>query len=437
MNDMVQIEPPSVRHLWRRAATFGVGRILVEQRAYVSVLTILILSLWITIGAISRSYLIGKLASPMTHNDVNYLIAGIHRLLYIELNGFWAEFSRLYRDLLHAPISDYQAAVAFYLFGFHDWAPYASNVIYVFIFLGVSVWLLRGTPDVIVIAILLAMAGMPLLVSTISEFAPEIPCGLFSALGVLLALRINALDRALGQRALSGLCFGLGFLSKPSSFVYVPAVTCATLGLVFIRDVLLTRQWKQFGKGAYLGILQLFLSLWLPALYVIPWWAHFSSYFYTAVFDPANLKAFGESKDPFFYLVGTAGEYMFGNFLWAYVGLIAIGIAAAAKRNDRAYIVSQIELLVMVVIMWLPPTASLAKNTLFGTPFGYLLAFMVVMALRSVYDTLGGGFGLVVVTLLSFFLLVSPTSRYTLANTPGFIGTIRVRPFWRRSGLRR
>lgn len=425
MNDMVRIDLPSARDRDWRNATAALSRVLAQQCIYICVSAVLIISLWITVGSISRSYLIGKLASPMTHNDVNYLIVGIHRLLYIELNGFWAEFLRLYRNVLHAPISDYQAALAFSLFGFHDWAPYATNIIYLFIFFGASVWLLRGTPDVIVIAVLLAMAGMPLLVSTISEFAPEIPCGLFSALGVLLTLRINALDRSFGPRALAGLCFGLGFLGKPSSFIYVPAIACATLGLAFLRDVIWPRAWKQFAKGVYLGILHLFLSLWLPAIYVIPWWDHFAGYFYLAMFDAANVKAFGGQghfwqQDPLFYLTGPAGEYMFGNFLWAYVGTIALGIAAATTRNDHKYIARQIELLVMVLIMWLPPTASQAKNSMFGTPFGYLLAFMVVMALRSIHETLGRRLGATVVPLLSLFLLVSPTSRYTLPNTPGF-----------------
>ena len=415
------------------APSYRPSRYLMQQHTYVSIAAVTAISLWVTLGAISRSYLIGKLSSPMTHNDVNYLIVGIHRLLFLELNGFWAELARLYRGVLHAPLTDYQAALAFYIFGFHDWAPYATNIIYLFVFFGVCVWLLRGTSDLIVVTILLAMAGMPLLVSSISEFAPEVPCGLFTALGVLLTLRINALDRVLGPRALAGLCFGLGFIAKPSSLIFVPLIACATLGLAFLRDVALARRWKQLGKGIYLGILHLFLSLWLPALYVIPWWNHFSSYFYLAMFDPANVKAFGGEgtlwqQDPLVYLTGWTAEYMFGDFLWAYVATIALGIAAAARRGDRTFIAQQAQLLLMVIVMWIPPTASPAKNIMFGTPFGYLLAFMVVMALRAIYESFSRGAGVVAVSLLSLFLFVSPTSRYVLVNTPGFYWTDRAAP---------
>src|SRR6185437_5290446 len=59
----------------------------------------------------------------------------------------------------------------------------------------------------------------------------------------------------------------------------------------------------------------------------------------------------------------------------------------------------------------------------FGTPFGYLIGLMVVMAFRSIYEAIGGAIGSAAVPLLSFFLLVSPTSRYLLVNTPGFFWT--------------
>jgi hypothetical protein len=100
--------------------------------------------------------------------------------------------------------------------------------------------------------------------------------------------------------------------------------------------------------------------------------------------------------------------------------VIGLGVVAALWRRDKRFVARQCELSVMAIFMWIPPTASLAKSSLFGTPFGYLLAFMVVMALRSIYETLNRTTGTIVVSLLGFVLLVSPTSRYTLGNTPGF-----------------
>jgi hypothetical protein len=409
----VDAESGLLSSLWRSHTSIAIGAVV-------------LISLWVTVAAISRSYLIGKLAFPSTHNDVNYLIDGIRSFLYVELNGFWAELYNLYHQgFMHGPLSGLQAALGFALFGFHDWAPYATNIVYLLVFFGVSVGLLRGTSDVAVVAILLAMAGMPLLVSSISEFAPEIPCGLFTALGVLLVTRIHALNFDVRSRCLAGICLGLGFLAKPSSLIFVPLVTCASLGIVVIRDVLIPGHFKCLGRAVYLFALQMALSLWLPLLYVIPFWDHYSNYFYLAMFDPTNVKAFGGSgtpwtQDPWYYLTGAAAEYMFGDFLWAYIGLIGLGVVAALWRGDWKFVARQFELSLMVVFMWIPPTASLAKNTLFGAPFGYLLAFMVVIALRSIYETMNRAAGATAVSLLSFFLLVSPTSRYALDHTPGF-----------------
>jgi hypothetical protein len=404
----------------RNDVTVRPFQFLMRADRYIPAVAALFAAVWITGGALSKSHLIGRLVDPMTHNDVNYVLDGIRRLLYIEINGFWAELPHLLQEPMHAPLSGYQAALGYYVFGFHDWAPYASNVVYLLIFLGVCVALLRDCPNIVVIAAIVAIAGMPLAYSTISEFAPEIPCGLFTALGVLLTLRIQMLDRAVGPRALAGLCFGLGLLGKPTSFVFVPLVVCATLGVAFIRDVILPGKLRDIGKVIFHGVLHLVLSLWLPAIYLIPNFDAYREYFLRALFDTENLKAFGENREVLYYLTGGAGEYMFGNLLWGYVATIAIGVAAAVKRGDRQFITRQIELSVLVAFMWLLPTASVAKNTLFGAPFGYLVGFMVVLALRSIYETIRGITGVAAVSLLGVLLMVSVTSWTDLPNTPGF-----------------
>jgi hypothetical protein len=404
---------------FRRLAVPGL-KLLMERNVYVVIIAIALISLWITGGALSKSYLIGRLSNPMTHNDVNYLISGIRRLLYIEINGFWAEIPHLLHEHLHAPLSTYQAALGFFLFGFHDWAPYASNIVYLWIVFAFSAVLLRGRPTAVIIAALVALAGMPLLYSSISEFAPEIPCGLFTALGVVLTLRISLFDRALGLRALAGLCFGLGLLAKPSSFAFMPLVLCATLGITFIRDVLLAGRLREFPESFANGLIQLGLSLWLPALYLIPNFRDYLDYFKLAMLDPANVRKFAGRTDFTYYFSGEAGQYMFGDFLWAYVATIAAGLAAASFRDDRQFIRRQVEIFLIVVFMWVLATVPESKNTLFGVPFAFLIVFMFVMAFGSIYETLGNVGGVAAVSLLGLLFFVSGTSFTILANTPGF-----------------
>jgi hypothetical protein len=416
-----------------RALPFG------RNRTSVVVFAVLFLALWVTAGAISRSYLIGRLTDPITHNDVNYIIDGIRRLLYIEINGFWAELKHLYWEPMHAPLSGYQAALAFFLFGFHDWAPYASDIIYVLVFLGACALLMRDAPPLVAVAGLLSIAGMPLAYSTVSEFAPEIPLSLFTALGVLLTVRIPILQPALRARAIAGLCFGVALLGKPSSFVFVPLVVCATLGVRFLRDVLfmrdvaLGRRLRLTGTAILHGVAQLLLALWLPALYLIPNYEYYADYFYLAMFDTFNVKAFGgvalswdnwKAKILYYLTGGPPAEYLFGNLLWAYIGTVAIGLAGASWRGDRPFVARQIELLALMVIMWLMPTLSAATNMLFAAPAGYLLAFMVVTSIVSVYRTVTGAAGVTVAGLLGVSLLIFGTSRPPIPNTPS--------PYWAR-----
>ena len=395
---------------------------LADWHASIPVAAVLVACLWIGAGAISKSYLIGRLANPITHNDVNYFIDGIRRLLYVETNGFWREVVHLWHEPLHAPLSAYQAAASFYLFGFHDWAPYASNVVYLAIFLAACAALLRGLPKLVIVAGVVAAAGMPLAATTVSEFAPEIPIGLFAALGVLLTLRIRMFDRRIWLRAAAGLCFGLAFLAKPSSLVFIPLAVGATLAMVFCRDVLIAGEMRRLREAIYCGALQVGLSLWLPLLYVVPSYRHYIHYFYSAMFDRQNVKAFNSAKaiseHILYYLTGDGAELMFGNLLWAYVGMIALGTAAALKRGDRHFISRQLELLVLAFLFCLLPTVAEAKNLLFAVPYGYLLALMVVMALGSVYRTIEGRTGIAAASLLGFLLLVSGTSRGIVPNTP-------------------
>jgi hypothetical protein len=397
---------------------------LLRRHKGVPTLAVLLIGLFVTAGALSKSALIGRLAFPMTHNDVAYLIDGIRRLVYIEVNGFWAGLWELYVYPSHAPLSAYQAALGFYLFGFHDWAPYLTDIVYVWTLLAATAVLLRRYPDAVVIAALLAVASIPLTASSVTEFAPEIPLGLFTALGVLALLPIPMTERAPRRRFVAGLAFGLGFLAKPSSFAFTPVVVCAALSVVFVRDIVIARQFRRFPAAVVNGALQLAFVLWLPALYLGPNFNAFASYFYEALFDKANVTAFGYFPDVysnvFYCLTGGGGAYVFGDLLWLYLIVIALGILSAIIRNDGTYIKNSLQYLIVIFVMWLLPTVSAGKNVLFGAPFSFLLILMIAMAIGSIFDLLRGSWGALATLSLGGLLMLSGTTRYTLPNTPGF-----------------
>jgi hypothetical protein len=80
-------------------------------------------------AALARSFFDGRLADPLTHNDVNYFILGIQHLMLWRVHGFRALISAFLHTSQHAPIATYQAMLSFLLLGIHDWSPYVSNII--------------------------------------------------------------------------------------------------------------------------------------------------------------------------------------------------------------------------------------------------------------------------------------------------------------------
>src|SRR5579872_7458107 len=136
MNDIVQ-DNVLIRSAERPA---------VSARPYRTPLIVMAASLLLLAVAMSSSFYNGRLASPITHNDVNYFIDGIQHLNLLHTKGFLALVDDFIHGSLHAPTSTYQAMLSYLLFGITDWAPYASNIILVVLFFGFAAYLLRGAP---------------------------------------------------------------------------------------------------------------------------------------------------------------------------------------------------------------------------------------------------------------------------------------------------
>ena len=364
--------------------------------------------------AISRSYFDGRLASPLTHDDINFFVEGIQHLTLLRTEGLLALIADLIHGSLHAPISTYQAMIAYLLFGIHDWAPYVLNIVYLFIFFGFAAYLLRDCPIAVLVAALIWLMLLPLSSNGFTEFAPEVICSLFTAIGAVLMMRLPLIEASFPSRFLAAFCFGLGFLCHPSAFPFTIIALLATVGLVFLRDIVLGGPPGQFLKGIVFAAFNVALSIWLPALYMVPRYREYQEYFYDALFNSATAWVwFQTSHEPggrlqqvLFYLSGVGGEFMFGEKLYAYLALIGAGYVAAWWRRDYQSLARQLELLVLAALFWALPTLSAFKNYLFASAFGFLLALMSVMALRSIYSALNGRRGAWVVAASAVLILI-------------------------------
>ena len=193
-------------------------------------------------AAASRSFYDGRLGSPITHNDVNYFLIGIRYVVMLRDQGFLSIVHNLLHGTEHAPITSYQAMLAYLIFGINDWAPYASNLMYVLLFLAVAAYLVRDCPLVLLISAMVIVIAMPLTSNTLTEFAPELVCSLFTAIGTVLMLRLPLIGAPLGARFRAGFCFCLGFLAHPSASAFTLIAVLGTLGLMFLREVIFIRK---------------------------------------------------------------------------------------------------------------------------------------------------------------------------------------------------
>ena len=88
---------------------------------------------------------------------------------------------------------------------------------------------------------------------------------------------------------------------------------------------------------------------------------------------------------------------MFGRHrLWECGLIIVIGLAAASLRKDRSMILRLAELCLLAVVFWAVPTLAPVQNGEYASCFGFTVAFLIVLALGSIYRSLGGKIGGVV-----------------------------------------
>lgn len=366
-------------------------------------------SLLLFAAAMSSSFYNGRLAAPMTHDDVNFFIEGIQHLHLLRTKGFVALVEGFLHGSLHAPISTYQAMFAYALFGVTDWAPYASNLIWVIVFFGFAAYLLGGARAGLLIAAMASLIALPLSANTITEFNPELVCSLFTAIGAVLMVRLPVIDAPLRSRLPAALCFALAFFAHPVASPFTLIALLASVGLAFLRDAVWGGKLRRLPIGIGYSLLNILLSVCLPAAYFIPRRKEYADYFYDAIFS-SNAReiwtpGMGDHWHLGFYLFGIGGQFMFGRLLVVYAGIIGLGLLAAFGRNDRRGLARQAELLVLALVFWLVPSFSPTKAYHFASAFGFLTAFLTVIALRSIHDAVRGRRGDAVVLALGVILL--------------------------------
>lgn len=381
-------------------------------RRAATALIVIAAALLLFAGAMTRSFYDGRLAAPMTHDDVNHFVHGIQHLVLLRGKGVWALVAEFRHSSPHAPFSNYQAMTAFLLFGIADWAPYASNFAFVLLFFGFAAYLLRDCPPAVTAAAMACLIALPLSSNLAVEFGPEPAFSLFTAIGAALMVRLPVIEAPIGARLVAALFFTLGFLAHPSAFPFTLIALFGAAGVAFARDVIWGGRFKALADAIICAALNVLLAVLLPALYMIPRRGEYAGYFYNAVFNPAMRQIWNRGGMPpsahfNFYLFGDGGLSMFDHKLPACAVIIGLGFAASWRQRDRRLLARQAEYLPLAVLFWLVPTLSAAKQYLFASTFGFAVAILTVMALGAIHQAIRGRAGIAAVSAIGALMFAA------------------------------
>jgi hypothetical protein len=308
-----------------------------------------VLAILFTLLMVNYSRLYGRLLFVPVLADAAYMNDAFDRLNMFYTSGFWGLVrGNLETTPLHSPFSTGLAMISFALLGPHDWAPYIGNVIIVFALVAFAALLMRG-----------------------------------AKLWELLLAKPFA-ESSLRYRLTIGACLGSALVIQPTNSPLTLALFAVALALALFCDL----KSKEHRPSLRTLIAACVPLVEVGVLMAIPYYAVASIHVAHSiqrhmVGPPSTLWQFRGSAlaHARYFLDGPGGTFMLGNHLGVLLGLSVLG-AILALRCHAVPITPLSSFGLVVLISYLVPTLSWAKNQFTGIVFQVLLLFSSVIAFR-------------------------------------------------------
>jgi len=338
-------------------------------------------ALVVTLAVLQFSFRHGRLILYAGFDDVGYFEDGMRRLQVFYDKGFGAVITHYRTIPPHSPFSSAMAFVAFALFGFHDWAPYALNSLLAFGYFLLADRLLRGAAFWQKIVCFVFVATLPFVGMAVHEFRPDHAVALFTATGVFLLLTAPFVHGSRRRQLAAGAMFGLAMLTKPPVFPQTLVIGAATLLLATFSDWGITQKRPRAScvARAWCWVLLPFIVIPLPHYWLdfggicayikdILWGANRASYLYRG----------NRAAHLLYYLTGDGGRVMLGDDIYLFTALLPVLLLSVLALRRRADFMHAAALSMVLVLAWVIATANKTKSAFFGLTFDTLLAFMAV-----------------------------------------------------------
>ena len=308
-------------------------------------LGVLIAGVLFTAFALQWSFQNGRLTKDPSFDDVVYFVDGLERVRVLYDHGFEGLFRDLWKNPPHSPWSTGLASLSFLLLGAHDWVPYLANGIVVILFLTLSLLVAEARDPVLKVLIICFACSFPWALRAVQDFRPDFAVALFTAGGVLLAIprqRLASMQTRETKRWLiiSGLCFAMAFVTKPSFVLHTLLLYAYSLTIVVACNF----RWRDRSPpGRKLGqSLKPLAMLLVPvACMALPYyalnWQDVAEYIWRhSRGDSAHLWRLptGYLGSMFYYFTGPPAQEMMKTHLIIVACLVLLGFATAVAREE-------------------------------------------------------------------------------------------------------
>lgn len=332
---------------------------------------------WMVVSESARS---GRLLGVPRVDDVLYLARGAELLEAWRVSGV----SGVVRDWLarppHSPYVSGMALLAFALFGVKEWGPYVLAGVPVAWFLWIGAQLAARKSALAGIAVMLALACVPMFAASVQNLKPDYVAGMLGAAGVGIAAAFGGWR--MRSTVCAGVCFGLAVWAKPTMAPLPGIVAVASAACMVALPVRNTRERRIAALKHALVMLAVAGTI-VGALAVIDG---------ARVFGYVRETLAGESSGRWhatdsvwdrvvYHVSGTGGRLMLGEQVWTLAALVVVAVCAAwfgGRRRERAVLLSMgVPVLVALGMVSAVPM----RIAQFGACFQAGLALMAVVGL--------------------------------------------------------
>jgi hypothetical protein len=327
-----------------------------------------------------------RLAIAPTYDDVVYFIDGFERLMTLREEGLVASVREFFAQPPHAPLQTVMAMAAFALAGPEPAAAYAMQGVLVALLLLAVAWMLRREPWWILLAGLVIAAAPRTCMLGIADCRPEFAMAVFLAIGTMRLCEVP-LERA-GRESLmlTGACFALALLSKPTMF----PMTLWMLGVAG-GSAVLSAVWRRRRTREFRTALALILWAGVPIVviagpYYFAAFGEISSYIRENLFG-ANRGFWTHDHGWYwhfeYYFAGDGSNTAFGPNRYVVPVVVAVGAAMACGRRSRLVNASLVQWSLVLLAALAMPTLVGMKVAHFGMPLYLLVVLAAAAALRE------------------------------------------------------